>query len=75
MSSDLTQHPLGGAPSASGLQASPGLRRAILETAALPGVTATAIAARFGWSVGDVHRELRTALRELRADREQSAPS
>ena len=48
------------------------LRRAILETAALPGMTAGAIAEHFGWSLAMVHRELRGGLAEL--GRGPSAP-
>lgn len=48
------------------------LRRAILETAALPGMTAVAIAEHFGWSIATVNQELRQALAEL--NRGSAAP-
>ncbi len=41
------------------------VRRAILETAARPGMTAAAIAERFGWSIETVNQELRRGLLEL----------
>ncbi len=49
------------------LETLPALRRSILLTAAMPGVTATAIAERFGWTVEFVHHEIATGLTQLRA--------
>ena len=49
----------------SGLSALDPLRRAILETAALPGVTAAAIAERFGWSIESVNHEIRRGMLEV----------
>lgn len=41
------------------------MRAALVETAALPGITIRAIAEQFGWSVASVHREIAAGLREM----------